>query len=123
LDESDFGRWDVRPPFEPQPWVTDAASEERFTDSVVEVMHGRRLRQQREQDRVRVAESWGKATAEIVKGLRKEIADGLVEWQAVGAFLPGYVAGSRELQMAEHYVMWQAQKVLHLQNMLDHITS
>jgi hypothetical protein len=121
LDESDLGRWDVRPPFEPDQLTMDMAHEAKFTENLVKVMHGRRLRQQREKDQMRVTQSRGKSVEEIVEGLHEEIAESLREWHTVTTFLPTYVAGSRELRMADHYVVWQARKVVHLQGILDYI--
>jgi hypothetical protein len=69
LDESDLGCWDGGPPFVPQPMITDAASEASFTERLVEVMHGRRLRQLIEQDQIRVVESHGKSAVEISEAL------------------------------------------------------
>jgi hypothetical protein len=123
LDESDFGRWDVQPPFEPEPLIMDTISEAKYTENLAIAMHGRRLRQQQEQDQTRVIRSRGKLDVEIVDGLCNEITEALQVWQEVNMFLSSYVAGSRELTMADHYIMWQARKVVHLQGMLDSVTS
>ena len=66
---------------------------------------------------LRVVES----VAEIVDSLCQEINDGLCEWQDLSLFLPSYLAGPRELRMADHYIVWQARRVVHLQGMLEYI--
>jgi hypothetical protein len=119
LDESDLGRWDGGPPFVPQPIITDDASEASFTERLVEVMHGRRLCQLRERDQMRIVESYGKSAAEVVEALRREIAEGVREWQDLSVFLPGYNAGPREFRMAVHYAEWCARRVVHQQHLLD----
>ena len=90
LDESDLGRWDSRPPFVPQRVIADERSEARFTEWLVEVMHGRRLRQQRERDKMRVMENHGKCVAEVVGALHREISQGVQEWQTLSAFIQDY---------------------------------
>jgi hypothetical protein len=103
--------------------ITDTASEASFTEHLVEVMHGRRLRQLMEQDQLRVIESHGKSAAEISGALQQEIADGICEWRDRSAFLPKYNAGPRELRMAAHDVEWCARKVVHLQGLLNGMDS
>jgi hypothetical protein len=119
LDESDLGCWDSRPPFVPQRVIADERSEARFTERLVEVMHGRRLRQQRERDKMRVMENHGKYVAEVVGALHREISQGVQEWQSLSAFIQDYNAGPRERRMADHYVEWCARKVWHLHSLVE----
>ena len=119
LDESDFGRWDHPPPFIPEPLISDPETEAIYTERVAEAMHGRRLRLQKEQDKIRELENRGRSAFEVVDALRREIAEGLCEWHTVSAYLPEYNAGPREQRMACHYVEWCARKVWHLWNMAE----
>ncbi|KAH7905364.1 hypothetical protein BJ138DRAFT_983402, partial [Hygrophoropsis aurantiaca] len=46
VDESDLSQWDVNPPYLFSPPL-DTPAEARFTANLADVMHGRRLRQER----------------------------------------------------------------------------
>ncbi|KAG2124875.1 hypothetical protein DEU56DRAFT_701763, partial [Suillus clintonianus] len=47
IDESDLSQWDQPPPYD-HPVPPDSPEEARFTENLVDVMHGRYLRIQRE---------------------------------------------------------------------------
>ncbi|KAH7918048.1 hypothetical protein BV22DRAFT_967080, partial [Leucogyrophana mollusca] len=47
VDESDLPQWDFDPPYH-SPEPPDTAAEVRFTENLIDVMHGRRCRQERE---------------------------------------------------------------------------
>lgn len=118
LDESDFDQWDEDPPYPHQPYV-ETPAEKRFTSRLLEVMHGRRLRQMVERNMARRQEYLTQSTRAWLKGLRREREDALDAYKRLSAFLPGYHAGPRELAMAEHLLQWRARTVVHLDQFLS----
>ncbi|RDX46215.1 hypothetical protein OH76DRAFT_1485646 [Lentinus brumalis] len=78
LDESDLGVWNLRPPYHTLPAHQENDTERRFTQRLVEVMHGKRFRELRAdgEDRVRRIDTVG--LQEMVEGLEERVAELLV---------------------------------------------
>lgn len=106
LDESDLAQWDADPPYIASEIPSDTPSEIRFTERLVEVMHGRRLRQQRECDMGRNARFIGRTRDQKARELQQEIFRVLGRWQTLELYLPSYKGGAREVRMASHLHEW-----------------
>jgi hypothetical protein len=116
LDESELGQWDNDLPYlSASSHVLDSQSERRFTDKLVEVMHGRRLRQERERNTQLAA----LPSSERVEAIRKELLSARVHWESLDKYLPNYLAGDRERRMAEHLLHWCARTALRLHERLQ----
>ncbi len=114
LDESDLGVWNSRPPYHTLPAHQENDTERRFTERLVEVMHGKRFRELRAdgEDRVRRMDTVG--LQEMVEGLEERVAELLVVCyddapEAIAsAKLPG---SSRDMCMARHHYGWSARRL------------
>jgi hypothetical protein len=107
LDESDLGQWDLDPPYDLLRVPEDTPSEERFTVNLVDVMHGRRLRQEEEEK-----DRWNNQRGPNVReNILQEIGPALERWQSLARYLKTYQATSREVRMAEHLLQWRARKI------------
>jgi hypothetical protein len=123
LDESDLAQWDSDPPY---PGSPDTPLEAAFTEKLVDVMHGRRLRElgiQREKhkrDRMDAG-----SQVEVQREILREIGVALKEWRNLSDFLETYQAGPREMQMSQHRLQWHA-RLIHtlyeeLEDLINHV--
>src|ERR1700722_4445789 len=110
LDESDLGRWDSDPPFPEASYVPS----ELYMERLIDVMHGRRLRQQGERDRAREVQCMGMSSVERQATISLELKTVLEEWRRLNSFLPEYRVSVWEVRMAEHLLQWRARTVYHL---------
>ncbi|KAJ7251182.1 hypothetical protein B0H12DRAFT_1234251 [Mycena haematopus] len=120
LDESDLARWKKEPPFVEDEDTTDPYSSDyfAFTKSLVNVLHGVRLREQKIRDAQRrvefLEEGWKVAMGE----LREEVRILLERWAIVTRlareqFYHPY-HNSREHAMLEHYLQWLGRTIYSL---------
>ncbi|KAG2125360.1 uncharacterized protein EDB93DRAFT_1258224 [Suillus bovinus] len=72
LDESELPQWDINPPYA-TPHPSDTAAEARFTENLVQVMHGRNSRLEKEQLQQRAQ----KYTAGGMNGLCTELKEAI----------------------------------------------
>ena len=112
FDESDFGRWDLEPPYPPA--LASDVPGEVYTKRLADIMHGRRLRQQREHDRAWAKEYRGASLQEQRGEILLESKAVLEKWKRLDSFLPEYRGGAREVRMAAHLQQWYARTVYHL---------
>src|ERR1700733_10307696 len=118
LDESDLWRWEGGPPYVVESKSTSTPSELHYTERLIEVVHGVRLREQRKADMVRRNEFLKKNRAVALEGLSVEITAMLEDWNILILFMQDYAAGARELTMAHIYLQWQARTIYHMYNLL-----
>lgn len=114
IDESDLSQWDKPPPYQfaPPPRTPD---EDRFTQNLLDVMHGRQLRQLRESCARRAVRFNAGDIAGILKEIRaaqKHLIDG---WIGLDARITTLQECTREKVMAKCYQQWQARKILNYQ--------
>ncbi|KAJ6533960.1 hypothetical protein DFH09DRAFT_1092126 [Mycena vulgaris] len=117
LDESDLHRWKAEPPFEEDNDASDPDSDayHRFTQSLVDVLHGVRLREQNELDVQRRADFNVNGMTAGVTALREELETLLLSWERVKALnIYHEHHDSREFAMCRHYLQWQARTIYHL---------
>ncbi|KAJ7439133.1 hypothetical protein FB451DRAFT_1192339 [Mycena latifolia] len=117
LDESDLHRWKAEPPFVEDEDMTDPYSDRyhRFTQNLASVLHGVRLREQRERDVLRRAEFTNNGTAAGMAALCEEVVYLLSSWERVKVLdIYDQYHHSREYVMHQHYLQWQARTVYHL---------
>jgi hypothetical protein len=109
IDESDLAQWDVDPPYTPSP---DTPFEAVFTEKLVDVMHGKRLRELQEHEEKRKRKRLGAGShIDIHNEIWREIGCVLKEWQALAAYLETYRAGWREICMTQHRLQWHARLI------------
>jgi hypothetical protein len=109
LDETGLEIWDTGPPYPLGP-SSDSQKEKDFTERLVEVMHGRRLRIQREQCAQR-------PTAGI-EVLMEDLEHTVTEWDLGRRFMEVYDDGHRELAMARLWRQWLAREAYRINAMI-----
>ncbi|KAI0694293.1 hypothetical protein C8T65DRAFT_744408 [Cerioporus squamosus] len=102
LDESNLGVWDARPPYNTLPTHMEDDEERRFTNRIVEVMHGRRMRETRAEDEERVARLQAGCYEDVVGELQERDA------QYTAPELPG---SKRDKRMAQFHLEWAAKRL------------
>ena len=107
--ESDLRQWDDDPPYPSSAHVPPG-----YIDWLVEVMHGRRLRQEIERSKERTLQLAGRSVEGQIRILKreKELVQG--HWEALASFLKDYQGGPREVTMAQHLLQWRARAVFQL---------
>jgi hypothetical protein len=118
LDESELGVWKDGPPYAIDCTETGSARELHFTERLVEVVHGVRLRGQREDDQVRRLEFMKRDRKEALGALAVEVAEMVDGWDAMRLFVRDYHAGPRALTMAQVHLRWQARTIYHVAHLL-----
>jgi hypothetical protein len=117
LDESDLGIWKDRPPYKVDSDIT-SAPELYYTERLVEVLHGVRLREQRAQDVARRCKFSQGGCGGASERLGLNVVDMVEEWNTTRLFLQSYSAGAREMTMAHFYLQWQARTTYHVAHLL-----
>ncbi|KAJ7218244.1 hypothetical protein B0H12DRAFT_1241657 [Mycena haematopus] len=120
LDESDLARWKKEPPFVEDEDTTDpySSSYMAFNKSLVEVLHGVRLREQNARDIQLREDVSTKGRGVVIHELQQEVAEMWNHWERVERLLgerkyhPYHQ--SREHAMLEHYLQWLARTIYHL---------
>ena len=114
LDETGLNEWDGGPPY-----VTgspsDTPQEVRFTERLKEVVHGRRVRLQKEDEVF-----WQQLS---VSDLRVQLDAAVDEWEIGRRFLTGYRDGHRECVMAELWLQWVARRAYNIHSELSYYHS
>lgn len=105
LDETGLDDWDGGPPYATgQP--SDTPHEVQFTERMKEVVHGRRVRLQKEEEVVLQQLS--------ISDLTVLLSVAIDEWEVGHQFLTKYKDGHRELAMAEVWLQWAARRAYDL---------
>jgi hypothetical protein len=118
LDESDLYIWKDGPPYATNGKSTSTASEVYYTERLVEVMHGVRLREQHEEDAAR-RDHFMQADRTLALGcITGQVTRIVEDWTRMREFVEDYNAGFREMTMAELYLQWQARSAHHLNHLL-----
>ncbi|KAJ7739075.1 hypothetical protein DFH07DRAFT_778868 [Mycena maculata] len=120
LDESELARWKKEPPFVEDEDPTDPSSPAymSFTKSLVDVLHGVRLREQNARDAELREAVETKGREFVMQELQREVAVMWSCWERMEVFMgerryhPYHQ--SREFTMLEHYVQWLARTIFHL---------
>ncbi|CAK5268532.1 unnamed protein product [Mycena citricolor] len=120
LDESDLQRWKSAPPFVADNDDSDRLSMDylSYTSSLSAVLHGVRLREQRERDlKLRQAFRKRQRTAAL-SSLTAEVVRLHLDWEAAQLMLQNEhyhpVLHPRELSMLKHHCHWVARTIVHL---------
>jgi hypothetical protein len=120
IDESDLLQWDKPPPYNfPNP--PDSPEEERFTQNLVDVMHGRYLRVERESCAHRTAMySMGESDRLLkeIRDMQKSLSAGWNELHTCVSRLQASVTRRHKI-MAECYCQWVARRIVNYQTEKD----
>jgi hypothetical protein len=117
LDESDLAQWDSDPPYPASP---DTPLEAAFTEKLVDVMHGRRLRELRIQKEKRKRDRLDAGSQiEVQRNIAREIGVALKKWHNLSDLLETYQAGPREMRMSQHRLQWHARLIHSLYEELE----
>ncbi|KAJ7239175.1 hypothetical protein B0H12DRAFT_1237627 [Mycena haematopus] len=120
LDESDLARWKKEPPFVEDEDTSNPYSSSylAFNKSLVEVLHGVRLREQNVWDIQLREDVSTKGRGFVIHGLQQEVAEMWKRWERVEQLLDERkyhpYHQSREYAMLEHYIQWLARTIYHL---------
>jgi hypothetical protein len=111
LDETGLDEWDGGPPYATgQP--SEAPRELQFTERMQEVVHGRRIRLQIEEEAV-----WHQLT---LSDLITMLYVAIDEWEIGHRFLAQYDDGHRESSMAAVWLQWAARRAYNLQSEISY---
>jgi hypothetical protein len=110
LDESDLAQWDVDPPYHvPHPLNTPA--ETRWTQNLVQVVHGRCSRMEKEE----LCERAMKHRAGKVEDLCAELRENLIllmrQWITLCDHISGMEDCDRHCVMAQCLLQWRARRI------------
>jgi hypothetical protein len=111
LDETGLDDWDSGPPYATGP-PSDTPREVQFTERLKEVVHGRRVRLQKDEEVV-----WQRLTASDLTVLLHAAID---EWEIGYQFLAEYEDGDRERALAEVWLQWVARRAYHLHSEISY---
>jgi hypothetical protein len=111
LDETGLAVWDDGPPYVTGP-PSDTAREVLFTERMKEVVHGRRVRLQKDEELV-----WQRLTISKLLGLLDAAID---EWMVGLQFLTEYEDGPREHAMAEVWLQWVARRAYNIHSEISY---
>lgn len=111
LDETGMDDWDGGPPYVTGP-PSGTPREVQFTERMKEVVHGRRVRLQKDEEIV-----WQQLTVSDLTVLLHAAID---EWEVGRLFLTGYEDGHRERAMAEVWLQWVARRAYNLHSEISY---
>lgn len=124
IDESDLTQWDNPPPYHSPP-PRDTPDEVQFTQNILDVMHGRQLRLERESyaRRAAIFKAGGIAQAQkAVEEARKGVIQ-VCHWDELHTYVSNLQACTRHKVMAECYLQWQARTLLNYLREEDMLTA
>lgn len=110
LDESDLPVWDHPPPYTSLP-PPATADEDRFTENIVDVMHGRRLRQSRKKEKERMDRCMRSDVEDVRQMLKHLLQADRDAWVEANVLVESFVGCERHRLMAENYLQWSARCV------------
>jgi hypothetical protein len=121
LDEAGLGVWDLEPPYALLSISKWGVAE---SEKLVEVMHGRRLRMQREHEKQR-DQLYGHVPSVLKMEIYGDMVAALRRWEAAERVVEGGISESSEgglqaFRMAQHYLQWQARTVYMLYDKYIH---
>lgn len=102
LDETGLEMWDIGPPYATPDALSDTEGEIRYTERLVEVMHGRHVRMARE--------VWADRQSDRNYNFQLALAHAVEEWEAGYIFVDKYMEADshRERVMANLWLQWLA---------------
>ncbi|KAF7981245.1 hypothetical protein HWV62_34615 [Athelia sp. TMB] len=110
VDESDLPAWDHPPPYtSPPPLATP--EETRFTQNLVDVMHGRCLRESRAREKARMEIGMARDEGELIKNLSDQVQQDLDGCLVLSSVVRDFKGCQRHLIMANHLLQWSARSV------------
>ncbi|KAK6992440.1 hypothetical protein R3P38DRAFT_3225835 [Favolaschia claudopus] len=120
VDESDLARWKNEPPFEEDEDSSDpdSAAYLRFTNSLVDVLHGVRLREQNRRDAELREEIQSNGREHLFRRLQQDVLKKRAAWcrveeiERTGIYHPSHQP--REFAMLKHYIQWLGRSICHL---------
>jgi hypothetical protein len=111
LDETGLDDWNGGPPYVTGP-PSDTPREVQFTERMKEVVHGRRVRLQNEEEEI-----WQRSST---SDLRRLLEAAVEEWKIGCQFLTEYEDGHREGVMAELWLQWVARRAYGLHSEISY---
>jgi hypothetical protein len=121
LDESELDQWDRDPPYV-VPGPQDTPSEIRWTGRLEEVMHGRRMRRQREVDKQRQRYYHGQET-DLRNELERVVGQSWADYDRIENIMRTYHGGTREMAMGLHLLRWKARDVYYTRLLLSSLAN
>jgi hypothetical protein len=118
IDESDLSQWDKPPPYHSPP-PPNNPEEDHFTNNLVDVMHGRHLRTEKEHC-ARYAQMFKAGEVSVIQGEIQAAEMKLMNnWDGLNEYVSHMEGCGRHRVMAECYVRWRARKIFNYRHELD----
>ncbi|KAG1896267.1 uncharacterized protein F5891DRAFT_1193273 [Suillus fuscotomentosus] len=109
LDESELPQWDNNPPYAMPP-PSDTPAEVRFTENLVQVMHGHNSRLEKEQLQQR-ARKYNAGRPDLCTELKHAIGVLLGEWYILQDYISDARDCDRHIKMAQCLLRWRARRI------------
>lgn len=110
LDESELPQWDINPPYA-TPHPSDTAAEARFTENLVQVMHGRNSRLEKEQLQQRAQKYTAGGMNGLCTELKEAIGTLLGQWYVLQDYISDAKDCDRHIKMARCLLQWRARTI------------
>lgn len=122
IDESDLSQWDKPPPYD-HPVPPDSPEEARFTENLVDVMHGRYLRIQREACGHRADMYKAGGTSKILTEIREVEKRMVASWEGLCVCVTNLQGCLRHELMAKCYLQGLARTILGYRREADYLAT
>ncbi|KAH7905289.1 hypothetical protein BJ138DRAFT_1118610 [Hygrophoropsis aurantiaca] len=110
INELDLLQWDSLPPYlSPEP--LNSPSEVQFTVNLVDTLHGRRCRLERERYNERAQMLRVRGSLYLTEALKGELRQMQDQWYTVQDILKTGAFGARHRKMCEHHLQWCSRSV------------
>lgn len=107
LDESDLAQWDADPPYHaPQP--LDTPAEARWTQNLIQVVHGRRSRMEKEEICKRAMKYSSGGAMDLCAELSESVDVLLRQWATLHSYVDGMHDCERHCMMAQCLLQWRS---------------
>ncbi|KAG1860601.1 hypothetical protein C8R48DRAFT_590955, partial [Suillus tomentosus] len=115
LDESDLAQWDIDPPYH-TPRPLDTPAEARWTENLVQVIHGRRFRMEKEEVYERAKRHSSGGALDLCAELKEGLDVLLRQWAMLDEYVDGMEDCERHYVMAQCLLQWRARRIYRYHN-------
>lgn len=119
MDESHLDQWDRTPPY---PIPSDHQFSPLYITNLIDVMHGRRLREHRKEQALRMEMLQSTTLRELKRSISRVFDEEMETWRRVQGWVEsdGHSLGQGvHFFMADHYMQWVARRAKALYDELE----
>ncbi|KAG2114307.1 uncharacterized protein F5147DRAFT_770285 [Suillus discolor] len=109
LDESELPQWDNNPPYTMPP-PSDTRAEVRFTENLVQVMHGRNSHLEKEELQ-QCVQKYTAGVLNLCTEMKDAIGVLLGQWYILQDYISGTKDCDRHFRMAQCLLQWRARRI------------